>query len=137
MSLTLHHFDDLLAAARAQPQPQRLLMVFAEAELPADATPAQRQAFEAGEGGTLNLLMAVDKRPDEISNFASLADEARRAGPPWQLLFAAALSGSEGRQPADAEVDHALERMAQRIQQGELSGFVPFDAQGNVVTGLG
>jgi hypothetical protein len=39
-------FDDLLAAARTQPLPQRLLMVFAAVELPDDATPAERAAFE-------------------------------------------------------------------------------------------
>jgi hypothetical protein len=33
-------FDDLLTAARAQPQPQRLLFVFAGIELPDDATAA-------------------------------------------------------------------------------------------------
>ncbi len=41
-------FDDLLQAARAQPTPQRLLFVFAQAELPADSTPAQRERFEQG-----------------------------------------------------------------------------------------
>ena len=35
-------FDDLLAAARAQPQPQRLLMVFAAVELPDDARRTRR-----------------------------------------------------------------------------------------------
>ena len=30
-------FDDLLQAARLQPEPQRLLFVFAAVELPADA----------------------------------------------------------------------------------------------------
>ncbi len=32
-------FDDLLAAARHQTEPQRLLLVFAGAELPADSSP--------------------------------------------------------------------------------------------------
>lgn len=136
MSLPLRHFNDLLAAARAQPEPQRLLMIFTRAELPAGATAAQRQAFEAGEGGVLSLVMAVDKDPAELQDFDSLAAEARRAGPPWSLMFAAALSGAAGQPPSEAAVDSALERMAQRIQQGELGGFVPFDAQGAVVLGL-
>jgi len=37
--MNIETFDQLLAAARAQPTPQRLLMVFAGAELPADASP--------------------------------------------------------------------------------------------------
>ncbi len=43
-------FDDLLAAARAQPQPQRLLFVFAAIELPDDATPPSAPAFEQRPG---------------------------------------------------------------------------------------
>ena len=31
---TIEHFDDLLRIARAQPEPQRLLLVFASADLP-------------------------------------------------------------------------------------------------------
>jgi len=36
------HFELLLQAAPSQPEPQRLLFVFAAAELPADASPAPR-----------------------------------------------------------------------------------------------
>ena len=53
MNVEISNFDDLLRAARAQPQPQRLLFVFAGAELPDDSTPEQRAAFESGEGGAL------------------------------------------------------------------------------------
>ena len=49
----MEHFDDFLAAARGQTEPQRLLLVFARAECPPDATPAEREAFERGEGGAL------------------------------------------------------------------------------------
>jgi hypothetical protein len=56
-------FDDLLCAARAQPEPQRLLFVFADAVLPDDSSPEQRARFEAGQGGALVPLMFVDKTP--------------------------------------------------------------------------
>ena len=49
--MNITHFDDLLAAARAQPEPQRLLLVFAGAEPGSEPTPAQRLAFEQGHGG--------------------------------------------------------------------------------------
>ncbi len=61
--MTISSFDDLLQAARAQPEPQRLLFVFAGVELPDDPTANQRQRFEAGQGGALVPLMCVDKRP--------------------------------------------------------------------------
>ena len=46
-------FDDLLQAARAQAESQRLLFVFVGVELPDEATPAQRERFAQGEGGAL------------------------------------------------------------------------------------
>ena len=52
--MEISSFDDLLQAACRQPQPQRLLFVFAGAELPDDATPAQQADFAAGHGGALD-----------------------------------------------------------------------------------
>ena len=83
-------FDDLLQAARAQSQPQRLLFVFAGVELPDDSTPVQRARFEAGQGGALVPLMCVDKRPEELSSFAALVQESSQFGHAWGLVFAAA-----------------------------------------------
>lgn len=45
------HFRQLLAAAAAQSEPQRLLFVFAVTELPDNATPEQRERFQSGRGG--------------------------------------------------------------------------------------
>ena len=47
--MTISNFNDLLSAARQQTQSQRLLLVFAKAELPADSTPEQRSRFLAGQ----------------------------------------------------------------------------------------
>lgn len=127
-------FDDLLQAARAQPQPQRLLFVFAGAELPDDATPAQRAAFEAGQGGALVPLMCVDKRPDELASFAALAEEARQFGPPaWRMVFAAALSGRGQRAPTPEEAEAPLQAMVEAIKRGQHGGYIPFDTQGHAV----
>ena len=52
-SPSLQTFADVLAAARRQKEPQRLLLVFAAAELPHDATELEKAMFERGEGGTL------------------------------------------------------------------------------------
>ena len=73
MNTNITNFDDLLQAARTQSQPQRLLFVFAGAELPADASAEQRAQFEAGEGGELAPLMCVDKAADELTGFDALA----------------------------------------------------------------
>src|SRR5690606_2294017 len=64
-SMSLHDFSGLLRAARTQAEPQRLLLVFASAELPADATPEERLRFERGEGGALAPALCVDKSPDD------------------------------------------------------------------------
>lgn len=131
--LSLNHFDDLLRAARDQPAPQRLLLVFCGVELPPDATPAQRERFAAGQGGTPEPLMCVDKAPAELASFAALAGEADAFGPPgrpWGLVFAAALSGQDGRAPTSADAGPLLERMADSIRAGRFGGYIAFDRQG-------
>ena len=81
--MEISRFEDLLTAARAQPQPQRLLFVFAAVEMPDDATADQRAGFARGEGGALVPQMCVDKAPDELNTFADLAEEAQQFGKPW------------------------------------------------------
>ncbi|MBK6714975.1 MAG: ribonucleotide reductase subunit alpha [Burkholderiales bacterium] len=131
--MNIASFDDLLRAASEQAEPQRLLFVFTAAELPSDATPGQRARFRAGRGGTLTPLMCVDKSPAELNSFNALLDESRRAGPPWDIVFVAALSGSAGRSPTSADADAPLQRMVESIQSGRIAGFIPFDAQGQPV----
>lgn len=132
----IRHFDDLLQAARAQRERQRLLLVFAGSELPAGATPQQRADFERGEGGTLVPLMCVDKWPDEAETFAAVVRESSEyelPGQPWQLVFAAALSGDADQGPSDAQTDQALSLMVEAIKSGELGGYLPFDREGRPV----
>ena len=76
--MDITHFDDFLAAARQQNEPQRLLFTFAVAELPGDANAAQKAAFERGEGGALVPAVCVDKALDELSTFAAFAQEAEQ-----------------------------------------------------------
>lgn len=126
-------FDDLLRAARAQPEPQRLLFVFAGAELPEDATPAQRERFAAGQGGALVPLMCVDKRPEELASFAALLEESQQFGHDWQIVFAAALPGTRGHAPSSADAEAPLQRMVEAIQRGAHGTFIPFSRQGEPV----
>lgn len=123
----LSSFDDLLRAARRQPEPQRLLFVFTRAELPEDCTPEQRASFEAGLGGTLTPLMSVDKAPEEIRDFQALVEESRQFGQEWSVVFVAALSGNGDAEPA-------LERMIASIKAGSPGALIPFDRQGQVLS---
>ncbi|WP_298746373.1 ribonucleotide reductase subunit alpha [uncultured Brevundimonas sp.] len=127
------HFRQLVAAALDQPEPHRLLFVFAGAELPDDATPAQRQRFLRGEGGALAPLMCVDKAPGDLPDFKTLADESRHAGPPWSLVFAAGLSGRNGQPPAQAEIDRALQQMVEAVRDGGFGAFPAYDGTGEPV----
>ena len=128
--MDISSFDDLLHVARAQAEPQRLLFVFAGAELPDDATPAERTQFEQGQGGALTPIMCVDKTPAELATFASLVEEARDYGTEWAIVFVAALSGRQGQAPSDDAAEGALNRMVASIKAGQFASFIPFDRQG-------
>jgi hypothetical protein len=132
MTMNIANFDDLLRAARGQPEPQRLLFVFAGAELPEDATPEQRARFEAGEGGALVPRVSVDKMPGELETFTALVEESHQFGH-WSVVFVAGLSGRGGRPPTSDEADQALQRMTEAIKTGAFGSFMPFDRQGNPV----
>ena len=128
--MNIESFDDLLQAARGQGQPQQLLFVFAGAELPADASPQQRLEVEAGEGGELVPLMCVDRNAAELVSFDALCAEAATVGPPWALVFTAALAGGGGRSPSAVETDTALQAMVGSIKAGRIEGLLPFSRAG-------
>lgn len=131
--MNISSFDDLLQAARAQSEPQRLLFVFAGVELPEDSTSAQREGFEAGQGGALVPLMCVDKRPEELASFAELVQESSQFGHDWRMVFAAALSGTLNQAPTSEEAEMPLQRMVEAIKRGEHGAYIPFDPQGQAV----
>jgi hypothetical protein len=131
--MNITSFEDLLLAARQQSEPQRLLFVFAAAELPEGSTPEQAARFAAGQGGALTPLMCVDKTPDEIASFAALAEESRQFGQEWTLVFASSLSGRGGRAPSSQDADAPLQRMVNAIKAGSLGQFLPFNTQGEPV----
>ncbi len=125
-------FEQLLVAASAQPDPQVLLFVFAAADLPADATPAQRRRLEQAAGGALTPLMCVEKVLGELSTFEALVAESREVGPPWQVVFATGLAGSDGRLPSGPVVEGALKTLVDRVRRGAVGGLLALSTTGEV-----
>lgn len=131
--MTLHNFSDLLQAARQQPEPQRLLFVFAAAELPRDATAEEKTLFERGEGGALAPRLCVDKTPDEIESFAGLREESTRTGIDWDILFVAAMSGRGNFAPNPDEAVQPLKMMVEAIKAGRVGEFLAVKKNGELV----
>lgn len=131
--LRIDSFDDLLSAARRQPEPQRLLFVFAGAELPEGSTAEQRRRFEAGAGGALVPLLCVDKTPEELGSFAALVDESRLLGLEWAVVFVASLAGRDRRAPTSDEAEAPLRGMVEAIKAGAHRSFIPFAPDGRPV----
>ena len=127
-------FERLLRAAGGQAPPQRLLFVFARVDLPDDPSPEQRERFSAGRGGMLTPLMCLDKAPGDLPNFEALAMEAQSSGPPWQLVFAAALPGAKGEPPSEAQIGPAFETMVHAVWRGEVTPFAAYTSAGDAVT---
>lgn len=131
--MTLHNFSDLLQAARQQAEPQRLLFVFAAAELPRDATAEEKIQFERGQGGALAPRVCVDKSPDEIDSFMALREESMRTGIEWDILFVAALSGRGGFAPSSDEAVQPLQMMVEAIKGGRIGEFLAVSTQGDLM----
>jgi hypothetical protein len=93
--MNISSFEDLLHAARQQPEPQRLLFVFADVELPDDSTAEQRARFQAGEGGTFVPLMSVSHASSDATGLScswsacpAATDAHRRVTKPTSLCSA-------------------------------------------------
>jgi hypothetical protein len=132
--MNISNFDNLLQAAKQQTDAQRLLLVFASAALPDNASPEQRSAFAAGHGGELAPIMCVDKTPDELVSFASLQEEAAQLNQDWVIVFVAGLSGQGPRAPSSKDAEPHLQRMVEAIKAGQLGHLIPFNRQGDAVS---
>lgn len=126
-------YTDLLKAADAESEPQRLLFVFCRAELPDDASEAEKAAFAKGEGGALTPVVCVDKAPDEVSDFGSLVEESRHTGQAWDVVFVAAMSGRGGMAPTSDEAQQPLTMMVESIRLGHVGNYLPLDGKGQAV----
>lgn len=126
-------FDDFLTVAQRQPEPQRLLLVFARAELAPDASPAQRAAFEQGVAGGLAPAVCVDRTPEEVGSFQALLRESAQAIEHWDILFVATLDGRGGHAPNSDEAVQPLRMMVEQIKGGRISRLLAVDRKGDLV----
>lgn len=131
--MSLQDFSGLLKAACEQSEPQRLLFVFAAAELPADANVEEKQAFERGEGGALAPSLCVDKAAKDVHDFASLVAESRHTGIHWDILFVSALAGHGGHPPSADEAVQPLQLMVEAIKAGRITNFLAVNRDGDLV----
>ena len=131
--MNITSYTDFLHAAHAQAEPQRLLFVFAEAELPDNHTQGQQARFQSGEGGALTPVMCVDKLPAELVDFAALVDESRHTGQRWEIVFAASMAGKDGAVPSSTDAERPLKMMIDSIHRGAIEKFLAFDRNGDAV----
>ena len=127
-------YNDLIQASHSQQEPQRLLFVFCRAELPDEASPEERAAFERGEGGALTPVICVDKTPEEAPDFGALQEESRATGQSWDVVFVAAMSGRGGTPPSTDEAQQPMTMMVESIRLGHINNYLPLDTQGNAVS---
>lgn len=131
--MNISNYADLLKAAKQQPEPQRLLFVFTQPELPEGYTEAQNRDFEAGTGGILTPQMCTDKALDELGDFSDLVKESRQMGQDWKIVFVAGLPGRAGVMPSTEEAQEPLKTMINSIQNGAISKYLAFDQDGDLV----
>ena len=133
--MNITSYGDLLAAARSQQQPQRLLFAFARAELPDGAADTAHPQGVGGapRSGALKPVMCVDKIIDELGSFEQLVAESRHTGADWDIVFVSTLSGRGGKAPPSAEAEAPLNMMVNYIHTGQIARFLAFDRQGELL----
>lgn len=120
-------FKSLIDAALSQPQPQRLLFLFAKAETESNDQNEQQR-------GTLTPLMCVDKLPSELASFETFSHEADDISKDWDFMIAVGLSGQNGKAPTSDDAEPFLNQMVDNLTSGQdLSAYVIFDRQGDPV----
>ena len=131
--MNISSYEDLLKAAKQQPEPQRFLFVFTQPELPEGYTKAQIERFHAGQGGVLTPKMVTDKALDELGDFSDLVEESRQTGQDWKIVFVACLSGRAGVMPSSEEAQEPLKKMVDAINNGAISPYLAYDRDGNQI----
>ena len=120
--MTITDYASLIASARRQQQPQRLLFTFTRAE-----------AEPGGQGQSLTPVLCADKLPDELDSFEALKEESRQMPSHWDVVFVAGLAGSGGQPPAPQECEAPLRAMVRAIEEGRIDNLLAFDRSGDIL----
>ena len=131
--MNISSFADLLAASAEQPQPQRLLFMFAKAELPQGQATAQKQQFDNQQGGELSAVMCVDKLLEELSDFPGLVAESKHTGKSWDVVFITSMSGQGGLAPTSDAASRPLDMMVESLRNGNIGNYLAFNQAGELL----
>jgi hypothetical protein len=131
--VNISSYEDLLNAANLQAKPQRMLFVFAHAELPGDSTKDQQEQFKARRGGALMPVMCVDKLASARPGFATLVEESRHTGKDWDIVFVACMDGISADVTESVEAEEPLKEMVKSIQVGSIGNYLAFNRDGEMV----
>lgn len=131
--MNISSYEELLNAANSQADPQRLLFVFAGAELPDSHTREQQERYKARKGGALIPVMCVDKLASERGSFAELAEESRLTGKDWDIVFVACMTVTAGLAAGNDEAEQPLKSMVNSIREGSFGNFLAFNREGELV----
>jgi len=119
-------FNHLLTKTKEQPEPQRLLMLFANAQV--------EKSTNENMNGSITPVMCVDKLPEELNSFSDLIEEADGISKDWNFIFFASLAGDKGQAPTTEEADPYLNKMTNDVASGaDLSRYVVFDRNENPI----
>jgi hypothetical protein len=115
------HFEKMLAAAKAQPEPQRLLFMLAKSEIDSSDE-------ETGIKGTISPVMCVDKLPEELTSFENFVSEADKISSDWDMIFMAGVGGENQQMPTPEEAEPILNKMVDDLMSGQdLSRYLVID----------
>lgn len=124
----LSNFKTLLEMANEQPDPQRLLFLFAS------ATPSNKSRKHDDKKGTIEPTMVVDKLPEEIAGFSNLISEADSINKNWDFVFIASLSGQQKKAPSSEDAVPYLDKMTDDVMSGNnIMSYVVFDRNENPI----
>ncbi|MEQ3657814.1 MAG: ribonucleotide reductase subunit alpha [Glaciecola sp.] len=124
----ISQFSDLLSMANEQPDPQRLLFLFAS------ASASKKSRKRDDKKGVIEPTMVVDKLPAEIGNFKSLVLEADTINKDWDFMFIASLGGELGKAPSSEDAEPYLNKMTEDVMTGKnIMQYVVCDRQENPI----
>lgn len=126
-------FKDLLFASKKQREPQRLLLMFAQAELPSGNVDVLSAAIGNKQGGELRAVMCVDKLPEDLIDFEHLVAESKHTGKDWSLVFVTSMSGKDGIAPSNDDASRPLDMMVESLRNGNIGNYLAFNRDGDLV----